>query len=310
MKAELFYDAQNIGELVKIGKAFASETRVAILNILMERPMNLSEIAAQLNLPISSVAMHINILDEAGLLLISCIPGIRGSQKICSIKVDSVHIEIFATLNHARKQTTSYSMPIGNYFAFDISPPCGIASDKDFIGISDTVYSFYDPERTKAQILWFFSGWIEYRFPSLIFRKYTVESLELSIEICSEAPGYNMNWPSDLSIELNGVVCAAITLPGDYGDRRGLLNPSWWSNRYTQYGDLYKIRVSEEGTFVNEQSVSNVNISNLRVQQQDYLSFKVHIPRNAKNVGGLNLFGSSFGDHPQNIDLTICYHSI
>lgn len=310
MKDRLFYKVSQTGELTKLGKAFSSETRVNILNILMQSPMNISEIASRLNLPISSVAMHINILDEAGLIQVNCVPGLRGSQKLCSIKVDSVHIDIYSSLEKPEDQPHlfTYSMPIGNYYSLDITPSCGIISEKKFIGDADTVYSFYNPARTQAQLLWFFSGWIEYRFPSLIFRKNKVDSLSLSMELCSEAPGYQMSWPSDLTIELNSVACGTITLPGDYGGRRGKLNPDWWSDRLTQYGDLYHLRVDNSGTFLNEHKLSDVTLSSLDLLRQDYMSLRLHIRKDAKNVGGINLFGEKFGDYEQNIELSILYH--
>lgn len=310
MKDRLSYKISDPGGLTKLGKAFSSETRVNILNILMQSPMNLSEIASHLKLPISSVAMHVNILDEAGLIQVNCIPGLRGSQKLCSIKVDSIHIDVYSPLEKNAEQLHqyTYAMPIGNYYSLDVKPSCGIVSEKDFIGSVDTIYSFYDPIRTQAQLLWFFSGWIEYRFPSVMFRTNKVDSLRLSMELCSEAPGYQLRWPSDLTIELNGIACGTITLPGDYGGRRGNLNPDWWSDRHTQYGDLYHIRVDSSGTYSGEHKLSDVSLSDLDLLRQDYLSLRLDIRKDAKNVGGVNLFGEKFGDYEQNIMLNILYH--
>ena len=309
-KEELFLSVRNADELERLGKAFYSQTRIDILNILLKSVMNISEIASELNLPISSTAKHVNVLVEAGLIQINTVPGVRGSQKICSITVDSVHIDIFSTLNKLMGgfETRTYSMPIGNYFDFNLKPPCGIVSDKGSIGSTDSVYAFYDPLRTQAQMLWFFSGWIEYRFPSVIFRNNRVESIQISVELCSEAPGYRMVWPSDLTVEINGVRCAAITLPGDYGDRRGRLNPDWWTDNNTQYGDRYTFTITDNGTIVNGQHASSVSLSDLGIRRQDYLSLRLRVDENARNVGGLNIFGSRFGEFEQNIELEVTYY--
>jgi predicted transcriptional regulator len=48
------------------------------------------------------------------------------------------------------------------------------------------------------------------------------DSLHLSLEICSEAPLHHENWPSDITVWLNGVEIGAWTSPGDFGDVRGL----------------------------------------------------------------------------------------
>ena len=41
-----------------------------------------------------------------------------------------------------------------------------------------------------------------------------IESLELSMEMCSEAPNYDHNWPSNISVWVNGVEIGMWTSPG------------------------------------------------------------------------------------------------
>jgi len=308
-KKEIFINIQDVQKVSSIGKALSSPTRVEIINILMKSVMNISEIATKLSLPISSVAMHINLLRDAGIIQVNTIPGVRGSQKLCSLLVDFIHLDVFASLNNPEGglKTYTYSMPIGNYFDFEINSPCGMASDKGFVGSGDTVYSFYDPDRTQAKILWFFSGWIEYRFPSFIFQDNRVESIKFSMELCSESPGYNILWPSDLIFELNSLRCATTTLPGDYGGRRGRLNPDWWPDRYTQYGDQYILTINESGTSINSQLISSVSLSDLRLEDKEYFSLRLAVYENEGNVGGVNIFGSSVGDYEHDIELEVVY---
>lgn len=49
-------------------KALASQPRIEMLNLLREKTLNINEIAEVLNLPQSTVATHISILEEAELI--------------------------------------------------------------------------------------------------------------------------------------------------------------------------------------------------------------------------------------------------
>ncbi len=50
-------------------KALASEPRIQMLNLLRDKTLNINEIADALNLPQSTVATHISILEEAVLIV-------------------------------------------------------------------------------------------------------------------------------------------------------------------------------------------------------------------------------------------------
>ncbi len=56
-----------------------------------------------------------------------------------------------------------------------------------------------------ARILWFTSGFVEYQSPNFLNAEDTLEMLEVSVEISSEFPFSNDNWPSDITFSLNGV---------------------------------------------------------------------------------------------------------
>ena len=51
-----------------IGKALSSEIRIQILEALEEQEHNVNELAELLELPASSTAMHVRVLEEAGLI--------------------------------------------------------------------------------------------------------------------------------------------------------------------------------------------------------------------------------------------------
>ena len=91
-------------------------------------------------------------------------------------------------------------------------------SEEGYIGVTrDNADVFYDPMRFKAQLLWFDEGYLEYVVPIPEVNELDILSLSLSLEICSEAPGYNSDWKSDIFFELNGHEACVYTSPGDFG---------------------------------------------------------------------------------------------
>ena len=103
-------------ELDLVLKALASQPRRRILLLLADRLQNVSEIASALELPVSTANLHINVLEEAGLLLTEHRPASRGLQKLCTRAYDEIVVRL-----PVREATTSdeevveVSMPIGAY---------------------------------------------------------------------------------------------------------------------------------------------------------------------------------------------------
>ena len=127
---------ENRRELTLVGKALSSEVRLDILKMLDGRQMNVNEIAEQLHIPASSAAMHVKVLEEAGLLSCELKPGVRGSMKMCSRQVDALSIRLAAE-EEKQEQVETISMPVGNFVDHDVKPCCGIVSDKEFIDEED-----------------------------------------------------------------------------------------------------------------------------------------------------------------------------
>ena len=44
------------------------------------------------------------------------------------------------------------------------------------------------------------------------------------MELSSEVPGTNANWPSDITLWVNEIEIGTWTSPGDFGDKRGVLH--------------------------------------------------------------------------------------
>ena len=294
--------------ITAIGKALSSPVRIDILNLIKVHPLSLQEISRRLGIPLSSTAMHISCLEKAHLVSTESQPGIHGSMRICMCDFISFHLEAYDTDINATENTLVYEMPIGNYADFQVEPSCGLAGMDGVIDTFDDPRSFYYPDRHKAQLIWFCQGYIEYRFPNKINPLWNIRELSFFMEICSEAPGYNAQWPSDITISVNEKTVGIYTCPGDMGARRGRLTPNVWPMGLTQYGFMTSVSLREDGCYINEIKVNNENILEMiRLSGKPYISLKLAVRPDAGNKGGLNLFGEKYGDFPQGINMRIVY---
>jgi len=308
MLKEIYLDYSDKAKMLTISKAIAKEARINILELLNERSLSVNEIAEQLGLPTSTAAMDVRILEDAGLLFTESQPGIRGSMKVSSRCCDKVVLKLLYDRSlRVKENSVIINMPIGNYVDCEVYPTCGLVSEKNSIGIFDQPCSFYYPERTEAQLLWFYKGFVEYRFPNTLLDSADPRKFELTFEACSEAPFYRNDWPSDITVWVNGQELGTWTSPGDLGGRRGKFNPSWWPESLNQYGLLKDWRVTPDGTFLDNERISAVKLSDLRIGQSCFTSVKIGIKPDAHNVGGVSLFGEHFGDFPQNIVMRLDY---
>ena len=308
MLKEIFLDYSDKERMLVIAKAIANEARINILELLNERSLSVNEIAEQLGLPTSTAALNVRILEHAGLLITESQPGIRGSMKVSSRGCDHVVFKLLLEdMQESKDTSVILKMPIGNFVDCDIHPTCGLASEKSAIGVFDQPCSFYYPDRTNAQLLWFYKGFVEYRFPNTVMNVGIPKQFDLSFEACSEAPFYRNDWPSDITVWVNDIELGTWTSPGDLGGRKGKFNPSWWPESLNQYGLLKNWKVNASGTFLDDEQISNLKIGDLKMGQDYFISVKIGIKEDARFVGGVSLFGEHFGDYPQNIVLKIDY---
>ena len=294
-------------QMAEICHALSSPVRVKIMRLLAKESKSVGEIAEEMDLPMSTAALAVQVLQKAGLIITKSQPGTRGTLKLCSRKLDRVNI-ILAPPDDAPSQSLTFSMPIGGYSAAEnIVPTRGLASANSLIGMMDVPSVFYLPARFSAQLIWLQQGFLEYRFStdSLEFRN--IDWLEISFEACSEAPMYRDPWKSDIAVEVNGKRLGIWTSPCDCGGRRGLLTPEWWSETSTQFGFLKLWRVDRTGSFLDNQRISGVKLEDLEMENGEYISVRIGVPADAEYVGGLNLFGEQFGDYAQNLVLRVGY---
>jgi len=304
---ELTIGIEDGNKLLAVAKALSSKSRIDIIELLNYGSFNINEIAEKLDLPVSTAAMNVRILEEADLIRTELQPGVRGSMKLCSRKIDVLNLHLAHPDNGTLDNHFYINMPIGNYVDCEIYPTCGISSERAYIDTDDNPSGFYNARRTDAQILWFSKGYVEYRFSNSILHHSDPLSIELSMEICSEAPNYRNNWPSDITVWINGIAVGTWTSPGDLGGRRGRLNPPWWPDSNTQYGLLKTWKVNSQGSFIDEKQSSDVTIDQLNLKNGNYISVRIGISEDAENVGGITIFGEKFGDYQQNILMRLDY---
>lgn len=295
----------NQDEIILVAKALGSSTRLKILEHLQHNDANISEIAGALELPRATANMHITSLAEAGLIRFETVSAKRGIQKICKRNHDIVVLHIPKNNEVASQNRIVTEMPIGNFVDYQVSPTCGLANEVDYIGHTDDAASFYEPKRTTAQIIWLGQGHLEYRFPYRLVKGQSPHRLKISMEICSEAFGHHLDWPSDIFFEINDVLLGTWTSPADFGGKRGRRTPEWWNIEDSQHGLLKTWRVDAEGATLDGDHFSDVTLNDLSLDQNGYIKVRIGVKPDAANVGGLNLFGEKFGNHPQGIILEL-----
>ncbi len=102
-------------KIVKVARAFASEERLAILKFMLNKSVSVSMIANELDMPISSVSRHIDVLSDAGLIVISYQPGLKGHTKFCAQAVLDAKISLDAKGLENKSKSFIVEMPIGMY---------------------------------------------------------------------------------------------------------------------------------------------------------------------------------------------------
>lgn len=289
----------------KIMAALSSKVRRDILRLVDEQSYNISEIAQKLEIPLSNAAFHVKHLQEAGMVNVQEKPASRGMTKIISRKIDEIVIKCTVPQDVSTTTNTQLSIPIGSFTDCKAVPTCGMASAENMIGVDDTPGIFFSPERVNAQIIWLAEGYLEYKIPNYYLMNEEPTELVFSMELCSEVSNYRNDWTSDITFWVNGRELCTWTSPGDFGGRRGRLNPEWWSDVSTQYGLLKTVRVNNHGVYMDEHKKSSVKISELHLEEGDYFTLRIGIKPDAENVGGLNIFGEKFGDYEQGINVRI-----
>lgn len=299
---------KNLDEGLEIFKALGSELRINIIKLLQENhEMNMNELATSLGITNGALTSHIKKLEESGIIQVMTERGSHGNQKVCKVVVDKIVVDVESEENEEDQNIYNTEVKVGHYSDYDVYPTCGLATSQAIVGEVDDPRYFSHPDRINAGILWFTKGYIEYIIPNLLPSATKIDQITVSLEISSEAPGINNDWPSDISILLNDVKIGTWTSPGDYGDVQGIFTPDWWFPNWNQYGLLKMIVINKKGTFVDGLKISDVTINEFNLDYKSTVRFKFEIEEDAKNVGGITIFGSEFGNYNQDIKVRIAY---
>lgn len=297
----------SLEEGLEIFKALGSEVRVQIINILLdESQISLNQLASRLNISNGALTGHIKKLEEAGLISTSndSEKG-HGNTKVCSILVDKILVDIEKQKDFDDVYSTQ--IQVGHFTSYQVTPTCGLANSKNVIGELDDARYFDHPDRYTADILWLAKGFVEYTIPNLIPAGQKISQISISAELSSEAPGYNNDWPSDISFYINDTYLGTWTCPGDFGDVRGLWTPDWWQSYWNQYGLLKLLLINKNGTFIDGLKISDVTSDDLNLDSTSNIRFRIGVDENAQRVGGLTIYGKSFGNYEQDIKASLYY---
>lgn len=300
---------KSLNEGLEVFKALGSNIRIEILNILREHPgMNMNDLASCLNVTNGALTSHIKKLEDCGLITVTSESAGHGNQKICSVHINKILVD----LENAKEENNVYEteLKIGHYSNYNVYPTCGLASSRAIIGEVDDTRYFAHPDRHNADILWFTKGFVEYMIPNFIPHTQKIDKITVSAELGSEAPGVNDTWPSDISFYMNDVFIGSWTSPGDFGDVKGIFTPDWWYREWNQYGLLKLLVINNKGTFIDGLQISNVTVKDLNITDKSPIRLRLSVNDDSAYVGGLTIFGKSFGNYNQDIHVRINYSPI
>lgn len=295
-----------IEDICSLGRCLSVPKRVEILRLIEKNNiMSVNSIAKALDLPISTVSVHVSILEEAGLIVTEKTPSLHGKAKMCYRK--NMHI----SLQLGDKPTNlckffEQQLPVGGFSLTEhITAPCGMASTIGPIGTYNRPACFFLSERLQAQVLWLQTGSVTYEFAPLLVSNTRIEEISASFEACSQAPS-DQPWNTLFSVSINGVSLGQTNCTCEAGGPRGRLNPEWWPDVATQSGTLYKWRVNSDGSYLQNKLISATRLADLSLQEDGPIRLTISVPK-GENQAGINLFGSDAGDYRQSIVLSILY---
>ncbi len=219
---------KNLEDGVELFKALGSDVRINIIKLLLRnKEMNMNEIASSLNITNGALTSHIKKMEDVGLIKVTGDAVGHGNQKMCSVRQERILVDIVPE-ESSDVGVYEAEIPVGQYSSYNVYPTCGISTTKNLIGEVDDPRYFAHPDRINASVLWFTKGYVEYLVPNVLPAMQKIDEITFSMEISSEAPGVNNDWPSDITFSLNDVPIGMWTSPGDFGDVHGLFTPDWW----------------------------------------------------------------------------------
>ncbi len=299
----------SLSEGLEVFKALGSDIRVEILNILMEdNKIGMNELAARLEITNGALTGHMKKLEGCGLISMSNEMGRHGNQKIYTVHLDKILIDLQKETEEINVYSTELS--VGHYSNYQISPACGLASEEKLIGVIDDGRYFGHPERYDAQMLWFHKGYVEYNLPNFIPSSHCITQISVSLELGSGAAEKSNLRPSNIGFYLNNVYIGGWVSPGIIGSERGLYTPEWWNEEWNQYGLLKMLVINRDGVFIDGLKISDISIDMLHLNYNSDIRLKLVVDDSTEAAGGLAIFGKAFGNYGQGIKVNINHELI
>ena len=297
---------KNPDEALEVFRALGSEVRIDILTLLIQNGrMSMSTLAQSLGISNGALTPHVRKLEACDLLRINADADKHGNMRVCEPHLDKI-LFVLGKSQAAQNEFRSH-LRVGQYTRCNVYPTCGLSTPSELIGKFDDPRYFTHPKRFEADILWLGKGFVEYMIPCVIPRRSSIEQISVSMELSSEAPGSNPFWPSDIHFYLNDTLLGVWTSPGDFADVHGLFTPDWWFSNWNQYGLLKTLMIRSDGTFIDDQKLSDVTIDQLKVNAKAPMYLRLEVPDDALHIGGLTIFGRDFGNYNQDIEFRIVY---
>ncbi|MCL2062356.1 MAG: helix-turn-helix domain-containing protein [Firmicutes bacterium] len=286
---------KNLREAFAVCEAVGSPVRLEILEQILEhKTINLDAIAKNLHLTNGALTKHIKKLESAGLIRVRLLPGKRGNQKLCALRVDKILIDV--SPDFEIESAAVEDIPLGQYTDYSVSGRCGIVSEEGFIGVRDEAASFLSPQRHKAAALWLQKGYVRYLLP--FGREVTgdehnaglkIREIRISFEISPDihGTGGKAGFVSFRFDENEPFGKVKLYPPGEL--RRGFTTPAWFDVNLPQYGTLKLLRITEKGTFMDGEKISSLTPKEIIKSKRFGIETET----------GFMLFGKGFGDYNQ-----------
>ncbi len=289
--------------IAKTCDGLANPVRVKIVRKLCDYPYlrSFNRLSNELKIPKTTLNYHVSKLEEAGIVRVFYKNAHNKSVKIVSKIINNISITTrkIEAVEVPRIKSDIQEIPVGAYDSFSgNSIDFVVDSTKDI----RQMYNYYDAKRFKAKLIFAKEGIVSYKASNAFSVINGIDELKICLEICSEAPYYDNDYKSDITFWINDKEVCTFIAKGDYGDREGKLTPKWWPRINTQYGELITIRINSDGVFLKDVLANKkVTIKDLEIEKNRFIKISLGNKEFTVNKGGFNIFGSEFGDYPQDI---------
>jgi predicted transcriptional regulator len=289
-------------------KALSNEARLRILGLLQQRPMNISEIARELEVSQPTVTTYINQLEEAGLILTRMQKGANGYGKMCFLIHDRLTFQFAPVAESSDENDITLDMPVGHYSAIELKGPSLLASQSGILASQEDSSRFFHPDRMEADLLFMRDGEVQYLFPYNLPVEQRILRLELSVEACGEVARPPV--PHWVILSINNLVFDAVPLPMRASGQESHHMPAWFPHELPAAGYLLNWRLSHHQALFNDRKAGKFNLSDLELRLMRPIQVGLRVlamDETGQMCGGMALYGRNFGRFDQDLRMRIIY---